>query len=61
MFGKKKDKKPDSSVPISPKIPKPSNDIQKGLKKENEFRNDAKMAYQHLTARLQVQSNLTGQ
>ena len=46
MFGKKKDKKPDPSVPISPKIPKPSNDIQKGLKKENEFRNDAKMAYQ---------------
>ena len=46
MFGKKKDKKPDPSVPISPKIPKPLNDIQKGLKKENEFRNDAKMAYQ---------------
>ncbi len=46
MFGKKKDKKPDPSVPISPKIPKPLNDIQKGLKKENEFRNDAKTAYQ---------------
>ena len=29
MFGKKKDKNPDPSVPISPKIPKPSNDIPK--------------------------------
>ncbi len=46
MFGKKKDKKPDPSVPISPVVPKPSNDIQKGFKEENVFRNDAKMAYQ---------------
>ncbi len=46
MFGKKKDKKPDPSVPISPEVPKPSDDIQKGIKKENEFRKDAKMAYQ---------------
>jgi cytoskeletal protein CcmA (bactofilin family) len=46
MFGKKKDKKPDPSVPISPEVPKPSNDIQKGFKKENEFKNDAKVAYQ---------------
>jgi cytoskeletal protein CcmA (bactofilin family) len=46
MFGKKKDKKPDPSVPISPKVPKPSSDIQKGFKEENKFRNDAKMAYQ---------------
>lgn len=40
MFGKKKDKKLDPSIPISPEVPKPSNDIQKG------FRNDAKTAYQ---------------
>ena len=46
MFGKKKDKKLDPSVPISPEVPKPSNDIQKGFKEENEFRNDAKTAYQ---------------
>jgi cytoskeletal protein CcmA (bactofilin family) len=46
MFGKKKDKKPDPSVPISPVVPKPLNDIQKGFKEENEFRNDAKTAYQ---------------
>ncbi len=46
MFGKKKDKKPDPTVPISPEVPKPSDDIQKGIKKENEFRKDAKMAYQ---------------
>ena len=46
MFGKKKDKKPDPSIPISPEVPKPSNDIQKGFKEENEFRNDAKTAYQ---------------
>jgi cytoskeletal protein CcmA (bactofilin family) len=46
MFGKKKDKKPDPSAPISPEVPKSANDIQKGLKEENEFRNDAKMAYQ---------------
>ncbi len=46
MFGKKKDKKLDPSIPISPEVPKPSNDIQKGFKEENEFRNDAKTAYQ---------------
>ncbi len=46
MFGKKKDKKQDPSVPISPEVPKPSNDIQKGFKEETGFRNDAKMAYQ---------------
>tara|TARA_B100000959_G_scaffold219_1_gene248 strand:- start:91 stop:528 length:438 start_codon:yes stop_codon:yes gene_type:complete len=46
MFGKKKDKKSEPSVPKSPDVPKPSNDIQKGFKEENEFRNDAKMAYQ---------------
>ncbi len=46
MFGKKKDKKPDPSVPINPEVPKAANDIQKGFKGENEFRNDAKMAYQ---------------
>ena len=46
MFGKKKDKKPDPSVPISLVVPKPLNDIQKGFKEENEFRNDAKTAYQ---------------
>tara|TARA_B100002003_G_scaffold139264_1_gene128882 strand:+ start:106 stop:543 length:438 start_codon:yes stop_codon:yes gene_type:complete len=46
MFGKKKDKKSDPSVPISPEVPKPSNDIQKGFKEETGFRNDAKMAYQ---------------
>ena len=46
MFGKKKDKKLDPSIPISPEVPKPLNDIQKGFKEENEFRNDAKMAYQ---------------
>jgi cytoskeletal protein CcmA (bactofilin family) len=42
MFGKKKVKKPDPSVPDSPKVPKSSNDIQGGFKGENEFRNDAK-------------------
>ena len=46
MFGKKKDKKSEPSVPKSPDVPKPLNDIQKGFKEENEFRNDAKMAYQ---------------
>jgi len=46
MFGKKKDKKPDPSVPISPEAPKPSNDIQKEIKGKSGFRNDAKMAYQ---------------
>ena len=46
MFGKKKDKKLDPSIPISPEVPKPLNDIQKGFKEENEFRNDAKTAYQ---------------
>jgi cytoskeletal protein CcmA (bactofilin family) len=46
MFGKKKDKKPEPTVPISPVVPKPLNDIQKGFKEENEFRNDAKTAYQ---------------
>ncbi len=40
MFGKKKDKKPDPSVPKSPEVPKSSNDTQR------EFSNDAKMAYQ---------------
>ena len=46
MFGKKKDKKSEPSVPKSPDVPKPLNGIQKGFKEENEFRNDAKMAYQ---------------
>ncbi len=46
MFGKKKDKKSEPSVPKSPDVPKPLKDIQKGFKEENEFRNDAKMAYQ---------------
>lgn len=46
MFGKKKDKRSEPSVPKSPDVPKPLNDIQKGFKEENEFRNDAKMAYQ---------------
>ena len=46
MFGKKKDKKSEPSVPKSPDVPKPLNDIQKGFKEENEFRNDAKTAYQ---------------
>ncbi len=46
MFGKKKGKKSEPSVPKSPDVPKPLNDIQKGFKEENEFRNDAKMAYQ---------------
>lgn len=40
MFGKKKDKEPDPSVPKSPEVPISSKDIQRG------FRNDAKMAYQ---------------
>ncbi|MFQ5685792.1 MAG: polymer-forming cytoskeletal protein [Candidatus Scalindua sp.] len=40
MFGKKKDKKPDPSVPKSPEIPKSSNDAQ------IEFSNDTEMAYQ---------------
>ena len=46
MFGKKKGKKSEPSVPKSPDVPKPLKDIQKGFKEENEFRNDAKMAYQ---------------
>ena len=46
MFGKKKGKIPEPSVPISPEVPESSNDIQKGFKEENEFRNDAKTAYQ---------------
>lgn len=46
MFGKKKDRKSEPSVPKSLDVPKPLNDIQKGFKEENEFRNDAKMAYQ---------------
>ncbi len=44
MFGKKKDKKPEPSVPKSPDVPKPLNDIQKGFKEENEFRNDGKIS-----------------
>ena len=52
MFGKKKDKKSEPSVPKSPDVPKPLNDIQKGFKEENEFRNDAKMAYQTLDCKI---------
>ncbi len=44
MFGKKKEKKPDPSVPISLEVPKSSNDSQRGFKGENEFRNDAKIS-----------------
>lgn len=44
MFGKKKDKKLDPSVPDSPEVPKSSNDIQGGFKGENEFRNDAEIS-----------------
>ncbi len=46
MFGKKKVKKQDTSVPINPEAPQSSNDIQKAFKEETVFRNDAKMAYQ---------------
>jgi cytoskeletal protein CcmA (bactofilin family) len=45
MFGKKKVLKADPSVPDSPEVPKSSNDIQSGFREENEFRNDARMAY----------------
>jgi cytoskeletal protein CcmA (bactofilin family) len=44
MFGKKKDKKLDPSVPDSPEVPKSSNDSQRGFKEENEFRNDGKIS-----------------
>ncbi|HJO47969.1 MAG TPA: polymer-forming cytoskeletal protein [Candidatus Scalindua sp.] len=46
MFGKKKDKKPAPSVPKSPEVPKPSNDIQRELREKNKLEMDAKMAYQ---------------
>jgi len=45
MFGKTKDKKPDPSVPKITVVPESLNDIQKGFREENEFRNDAKKAY----------------
>jgi cytoskeletal protein CcmA (bactofilin family) len=45
MFGKKKVLKEDHPVPVSPKAPEPSNDIQRGVREKNEFRNDTKMAY----------------
>lgn len=45
MFGKKKVLKVDHPVPVSPKVPESSNDIQRGVREKNEFRNDAKMAY----------------
>ncbi len=45
MFGKKKVLKTDPSVPDSTEVPKSSNDIQSGVREENEFRNDAKTAY----------------
>lgn len=45
MFGKKKVLKLDHPVPASPKVPESSNDIQRGVREKNEFRNDAKMAY----------------
>lgn len=46
MFGKKKDKKPDPSVPKSPEVPKLSNVIKEESRVENEFKNDARTAYQ---------------
>ena len=46
MFGKKKDKKPDPSVPKSPEAPKLSNVIKEESRVENKFKNDARMAYQ---------------
>jgi cytoskeletal protein CcmA (bactofilin family) len=46
MFGKKKDKKPDPSVPKSPEVPKLSNVIKEESRVENKFKNDARMAYQ---------------
>lgn len=46
MFGKKKVLKAHPSVSASPEVPESSNDIQGGFRGENEFRNDAKMAYQ---------------
>jgi cytoskeletal protein CcmA (bactofilin family) len=46
MFGKKKDKIPDPSVPKSPEVPKLSNVIKEESRVENEFKNDAKTAYQ---------------
>lgn len=46
MFGKKKDKKPDPSVPKSPEVPKLSNVIKEESRVGNEFKNDARTAYQ---------------
>ncbi len=45
MFGKKKVLKADHPVPVSLEVPESSNDIQRGFREENEFRNDAKKAY----------------
>jgi hypothetical protein len=61
MFGKKKDKKSEPSVPKSPDVPKPLNDIQKDSKKKMNSEMMQKWRIKHLTVRLKVQSNLTGQ